>query len=208
MKKKSKVFLAVYTHKCKSYCDAQFFSNLKRISAGVARICIVDNTEDLSYIHRLEGLCSQYEIKAEIYHLEIPNGEYRFQRAVLESVNYLRGLFIDSDEDFFVIVESDVMPPFNAIRRLVDVANFNPDYGIIGAVCYHGVHEFDSRGLVEEDCVFSGCSLYQRDLIENIAFSWDVKLSGCFPDSCMKYDAINAGWKVGNIHNVQCQHIK
>lgn len=126
----------------------------------------------------------------------------------MQSVNYLRGQFLATDHDYFLIIESDVIPPVTAVKRLVSSMNYNHDYGIIGGVYYHGIHEFDSRSLVEEDCVFSGCSIYRRELLEEVAFSWDINVAGCFPDSCMKYDAIQNGWKVGNIHNLQCQHIK
>ena len=40
------------------------------------------------------------------------------------------------------------------------------------------------------------------------SFRWDINVEGCFPDSCMKYDAIEDGWRVGNIRNLQCQHVK
>lgn len=205
---RSKVFLAIYTHEVKEYCDEQFFKNISMLSSMVDTVSIVDNSPTTSYLERIKSLCESYNIKASFHHEKVENSPYRFQNSVLQSVNYLRDEFLKTDYDYFLIIESDVIPPLTAIKRLVASMNYNPDYGIIGAVYYHGIHEFDTKSLVEEDCVFSGCSMYRRELLEEVPFTWDINVAGCFPDSCMKYDAIQNGWRVGNIHNLQCEHIK
>lgn len=205
---RNNIFLAIYTNAVKSYCDEAFFKNLSLIVTPYTLVNIVDNSKDANYALRLQSLCDKYNIKAQIHHIEVDDGDYFFQRSVLLSVNYLRDLFLETECEHFVIIESDVIPPKNVIRRLTDSIKCNPDFGAIGGVYYKGIHRFTSEALVEEDCVFSGCTIYQRELIEDRPFRWDINVEGCFPDSCMKYDAIEDGWRVGNIRNLQCLHIK
>lgn len=202
-----KVFLAIYTNEAKRYCDVDFYENVSTLLYDKVTTCIVDNSKTTDYLERVKGICEGVGINARYKFIEVEDGMHRFQRSVLKSVEYLRKVFLTTDCDYFLIIETDVIPPDGTIRKMVKTMNDNPDYGAIGCVYYKGIHSFTDEYLVEEGCVFSGCTMYRREMLEDIPFTWNVDNEGCFPDSCMKYDAMNAGWRVGNIRNIHCKHL-
>jgi hypothetical protein len=203
-----KVFLAIYTNEAKQYCDEDFYENISTLLYDKVTTCVVDNSKTTDYLERVKGICEDNDINARYKFIEVEDGQHRFQRSVLKSVEYLRKVFLTTDCDYFLIIETDVIPPDGTIRKMVKTMNDNPDYGAIGCVYYNGIHSFTDEYLVEEDCVFSGCTMYRREMLEDIPFTWYVHNEGCFPDSCMKQDAVYAGWRVGNIRNIHCKHIK
>lgn len=203
------VFLAVYTNEVKRYCDEEFFMNLKSLLSGNVYLCVVDNSVNLEYMERLKQITERYDIECELIHVDVNHSKTFFQDSVTKSVEHLRRLFIESGMDYFVIVESDVIPPAGSLNKLVNIANKETEYGAIGGIYYSGIHSFDGLDkLVEEDCVFSGFTLYRRRALVWTPFRWDYKNPNCFPDSNMKYDLKRVGWKVGNYHGIICKHLK
>ena len=204
MERYTDVFVAVYTNKVKSYCDAEFFNALKE-NISTDHIYVVDNTSDHGvYTSQLKNMidCKM------IVNLDIPEEptSTKFHRKVTESVTYLRKIFLDSDYKYFLIVESDVIIPPNTIETLVsNIESMPSDTGAIGALYYEGFHNYSLTGLQGSNHVLSGCTIYKRDMIEKYPFRWQEDYMVAFPDALNCIDAINE-FKYYNNHDIKCKH--
>ena len=102
---------------------------------------------------------------------------------VLDSVNFLRDKFLQSSCKYFLIIESDVVPPIDCLERFEEVID---SADIIGGIYYRGHHKDewfneDHKELIDS-VVYSGCTLYKRNVIEQIPFNLDYNNLGMFPD--------------------------
>ena len=203
----AKAFIAVYTNQCKQYCDDKFFPAIQNLSYPDKEIHVVDNSLGLDYIGRLSRLCPG----AMIEHIEV-NREPKlnlFQRNVFHSVDRLRTLFLASGGEYFIVVESDVLPPMNLVELFEEVID---QADIIGGIYYTGFHTADAfkpdnLQLETVKHVLSGCTLYKREVIEKIPFRWDPELLAAFPDAFMSFDAAKAGYRLANYNKIKCQHL-
>lgn len=217
-----KYFIAIYTNQVKQYCDQQFFRILGKITEN--RDCfihIVDNTSDISenpkYLQRLhdhmeEWLGHKYFGIYKINVNYLPK-ETLFLRNVTDSINFLRRLFLNLDSQYFMTIESDTIPPINLLNLFIEVEN---KADIIGGIYYQGFHNpilwnpcVDQ--LVESKHVLSGCTLYNRKVIEKFEFRYEDN-GGIgyqeFPDSCISIDALKEGFKLANYSKIKCLHIE
>jgi hypothetical protein len=216
MESKSKFFVCTYTNKCKDYCDKKFFENLGKIKRDIVHV--VDNTPDEDYVIKLRRLAPW----AHVSRLEVdPNPSISlFQRNVSDSVNYLRDKFLNSDKEYFLIIESDVIPPADLLSRLsediksldfiaaseFDLGGVCPHWGILGGLYYEGFHNYDFEGLHETHHVLSGCTVYKRELIEKYSFRYNEAELGPFPDAWICADAGN-DFSFWNDHDIHCKHL-
>jgi hypothetical protein len=199
----TEVFIAVYTNKVKRYCDVQFFNALQN-NVSTEHIYVVDNTTDNgSYANELKNI-----INCNIVNLDIP--EYpessKFHRKVAESVLYLRDIFLNSNYQYFGIVESDVIIPPNTIDTLLaNIKAMPDDTGAVGALYYEGFHDYNLTGIQYTNHVLSGCTIYKRAMIEKYPFRWQETYMQAFPDALICLDAINE-FKYYNNHDLKCTH--
>jgi len=200
---KSNVFVAVYTNKVKRYCDSEFFNALKN-NIRTNHIYVVDNTNDHGqYARDLQNI-----INCDIVNLDIPEhpGETKFHRKVAESVLYLRHIFLKSNYEYFLIVESDVIIPKGTIDILLENIETMPlDTGAVGALYYEGFHDYKLKGIQYTNHVLCGCTIYKRSMIEKYPFRWQEDYLQAFPDALICIDAINE-FKYYNNHELLCKH--
>jgi len=216
----NKFFICSYTNKCKDYCDKQFLDRIKELK-GSNPFTIVDNTERIEYVRRLRALAPWASIHKVMTPTKPKNS--RFQRNVTESVNYLRELFLASNLPYFLIIESDVIPPKDLLERLkkaIEHLNLrqsgviingesriylNP-WGIIGGLYYKGFHNYELEGIKQTHHVLSGCTVYKRELIEKIPFRYDPENLGPFPDALISADS-GKEYSLWNDHDIICDHL-
>jgi len=200
------MFVCTYTHKVKSYIDKMYFNRILHMDGEYDFYC-VDNTPGLSYMSRLE----KFEIP-NLYHIDVPREPHRtnFLRNVTRSANFLRDKFLETDHEYFVIVESDVIPPRNVLELFHEAISMAKDWAVIGGLYYLGFHNFMGHGLRETHHVLSGCTVYSRDIIEIFPFRYDAKKNiGAFPDAWMSHDIKkNTGKKLYNYHKIICKHFR
>ena len=206
-----KYFIAVYTNKCKEYCDVDFFGNLFNSNIGDTQVSVVDNSKDLTYTKRLKNICGE---RAEVDRIDIKEERMniRFLKNVTESALLLREKFLEGKWKYFVILESDVLPQDSDwlvyFNDVVDQAD------VIGGLYYKGFHGLDlwegSPRLVETHHVLSGCALYKREVIEKIPFRWSEENLGAFPDAWCSFDSKRNGnnFKLANYTKIICDHLE
>ena len=210
-------FIVIYTHAVKAYCDAAFFENVHALSNG-RRVHIIDNTPGNDYFDRLNTLFhTRSYTNFELSRLSISAEpvESRFQRHVCDSVNHLRSKFLqDPEPPFFLILESDVIPPTDLLHRfdrvIAELDSAQPDWGIIGGLYYEGFHRYDfdtsTTSLERTAHCLSGCTVYRRSLLEKYPFRYDPANLGPFPDAWICFDA-GREYSLWNDHRIRCAHL-
>jgi len=208
----SDFFIAIYTHECKSYCDKQFFEHLFNTDLREATVNIVDNSIGMNYFNNLNLLIDGIKPKGHTFinHIDVDrnNPHTQFLRNVCESVNYLRDIFLKTKCLYFVILESDVLPPERWLHFFIETLSFADIIGGIYYAGWHGQDMFDAPGIIRMVThALSGCTLYKREVIEKIPFRCDLSNPAAFPDAFMSMDALNAGYKLVDYSSINCQHI-
>ncbi|MCP4648795.1 MAG: hypothetical protein GY853_01765 [PVC group bacterium] len=202
------VFIAIYTNKCKEYCDQRFFSNLFSSNLNHASVNVVDNSSDIEYTKKLEKIC---EDKANVYRIDIDEKrkDVRFLRNVTESVLLLREKFLEGNWKYFIILESDVLPKDN--EWLTSFMEVTDEADIIGGLYYMGFHDpglwQGEIRVVPTHHVLSGCTLYKREVIEKYPFRWSEENLGAFPDAYICFDAGNE-YRLANYTKIVCDHLE
>lgn len=203
-----KYFIAVYTNKVKEYCDDKFFTNLCNLSYTNKEIHVVDNSDDKTY---LDALKVKFPSINSFTHVECSKEDKRtlFLRRVEQSVNYLRGEFLKSDCDYFFIIESDVLVPKNVIELFnKSIPSLTDKWGILGGLYYEGFHDYSKIGINPVAHALSGCTIYKRELLEEIPFRWSTDNLGAFSDAWICYDVNKQGkYKIFNDNNIKCEHL-
>jgi hypothetical protein len=201
-------FIAVYTTYAKRYCDHNFFKRLGEIS-GDEYVSVIDNSQYTEYTKKLETLCENFVKNYSLKHLNIEPGERLFLRSVGESVIELQKEFLQSDKKYFLIIESDVLPPIdllNTFRSIIDAGD------AIGGIYYPGPHleswfDPEHSEIVSNYLVLSGCTLYKRSLMSEIPFRIDLNNPNAFPDAYMYNDSTQKGYKCVNYTGIKCVHM-
>ena len=214
-----KSLIAVYTNQVKRYCDQQFFRALGKATIGRdCFISVVDNTnDDGQYCCRLNDNVREwlghYNVSVEHLPIDQTPKNTLFLRSVVESVNVLRGYFLEEPYyEKFIIFESDVIIPPNTLE-LFEKVQHKAD--IIGGIYYAGFHSpilFNPcvDQLIPSQHVLSGCTMYDREVIESFAFRGEGDTPGEqeFPDSCSSVDALKAGFTLMNYAAIKCPHLE
>ena len=139
---------------------------------------------------------------------------------------------LDNGYQWVFMLDSDVIPPRDAILRLMRhnlpfvsgvYCRRSPPHAI-PVMLKNGVWitEYPANSIIEVDLVGSGCLLIHRSFLESIPhqrpgkpwFDWRVDLQGFLPrEECLSEDftlcqhAIKNGWKVNVDTSIQCRHV-
>jgi hypothetical protein len=200
-------FIAIYTNDCKSYCDEQFFKNLFETDIEEATIRIVDNSLTPDYAKKLGNLTGLGVVNIVV---DRDDMKTLFLRNVTDSLKILRDYFLASNCKYFVILESDILPPVKWLDYFLEVID---KADIIGGIYYSGFHSqemFDNPEIFQTtNHALSGCTLYKREVIESIPFRWNNENLNAFPDAWICYDAVEYGnnFKIANYSKIKCIHL-
>lgn len=211
-----KLLIAVYTNRCKDYCAREFYKSLMEL-AGNHDIIIVDNSSDSS--HAVELMWVARSANVEVVHIDVPAEpeRTRFLRNVALSANRCREKFLQGDYDHMLVIESDVIPPVDLIPRLKETMvklnmitngatlNLKP-WGIVGAIYYMGVHDYNLQGIHPAEHVLSGCTLYKGELLRKYPFRWSEDNLNAFPDAWISQDT-REEYSLWNNHDIICDHL-
>ncbi len=217
---RNEIMVAVYTHKIKEYCDKDFFNTLHK-SIKKEQLLVIDNTDDEGeYRKRLEDILIKQKpmLNFRVDHVSTTrkkNFTEQFLTNVCESMGHIVDVFLSfTDYKYLLIIESDVFVPKNTIslfKKAIKKANKTGKWGIIGGLYYNGLHDpflhdIKAKGLLETESCYSGCTIYNRELLEEVKFRWSKKDLRVFPDSWMSFDAIKKGFRIFNYHDIKCEH--
>lgn len=120
-----KVLLGVCTYEGKDYIWKPFKEHLEKLSYPNLDVMIVDNSKGNSYVRKLKRE-SNFIVK------HTPRAvNSRVSHA--NSLNCIRDYFLESDYDYLLLVESDLLLPSNTVERLVASGK-----EVIGSMYYIG----------------------------------------------------------------------
>lgn len=214
MKRESEFFIAVYTNECKSYCDERFYKRLREITDGRdCQVHIVDNSLDESYFKKLQKMMIELEFTCpvKVEHTKVSRDDSRtlFLRNVTDSLKILQDAFLKSDNQFFLILESDVYPKNDDLLECFLEVSRQAD--IIGGIYYSGFQtpedfQPESKSLIKKAHILSGCTLYKRKVLERFKFRWSYDNLGAFPDAWMSHDAGKC-YILADYQKIKCDHM-
>jgi len=110
-----KVLIGVTIYEAKDYIWEEFFENIQRLSYPNYDIVIVDNTRRKKYYNKLLKRTKNYG-NTRVFHVD--RGE-NSRVAHSRSLNKIRQILLDEGYDYFMSIESDLLPPIDIIERLI-----------------------------------------------------------------------------------------
>lgn len=130
----------------KEYIRRKFIQNVKSFTYPNFDFILVDNTQGLDYYRKLkrEGLC-------KVFHTERGRNS---REALANSQNFIREYALKNGYDYWMSVESDVLPPKDIIEKLI--GHMKP---LVGAMYYIGFdnvtpEQEKAGGIKKTGCVF------------------------------------------------------
>ena len=171
----------------KDYCRERFVENIKKLDYPADKLqwCLVDNSQRPAYYHKLRRL--------------YPGHAWRVKRgsntrdALRNAMNFLRLKAIEEDYDYLLIVESDLFPEPDALKKLLrhhkDVVGlpyeigFNKNRGLCVFTLDKKTIGMGTRRLTPEESktfldgslkkvhgMGVGCCLIKREILEEFPF--------------------------------------
>ncbi|WP_343302859.1 hypothetical protein AAHN97_15035 [Chitinophaga niabensis] len=210
-----KYFIGTYTNWAKEYCDKQFLENIGEIQQAaetIPPVVIVDNTdpEKHDYVEDLTGLADEYLAgKVAITQVYRKHEDHQFHHNVVAGALSVRQHFLNSDAQYLLLVESDVIPPVDLLGRLdASISQLPEDWGILGCLYYEGFHDYSKTGIHQAAHALSGCTVYRREVVEQYPFRISEENWAAFPDAWISYDVNKDGkFKIFNDHDIRCEHL-
>ena len=217
-KKLPRVLVGCPTSDHKGYALESYAKGIKSLSYGNFDALIVDNSKDDEYIKRIK-----------VMRLPAVKGHYSdfARQRIVDSRNMLRKHALDRNYDYFFSLEQDVVPPSDAIQRLLghgkDIVSglyftYQANNGVNSlipllwkkqgkdSIRFISGQEISANKLIEVAACGLGCVLIHRNVLERIKFRYDKKFEG-FDDIWFGYDAFNAGFKIFADTSVRCKHL-
>lgn len=157
-----RILVACPNHECKEYSFQRWIDNVKSFTYPAYDILVVDNTEH-------DRFYQKWKDRIPMLHFPISGSpEERINR----SMGVIREKFLAGNYSHWFNVESDIIPPKDAIERMLEFGK-----GMDWISCAYpsriGTEDLDAqRGI--------GCSILSRHLMEN--FSFQGAWGNCTPD--------------------------
>lgn len=138
MSKNPKVLVATTIYEGKDYVFDLFYNNLKKLDYDNYDILIVDNSRTKKYYSKLKRK------GVPVVHV---NRGLNSRVAHAKSLNKIREVFLKGDYDYWLSVESDLIPPVDIIQRLM-----GHDKPAVG--CMYTIGYADSKSEPPRPCLF------------------------------------------------------
>lgn len=206
-----KYFIGTYTNWCKEYCDEQFFKRIGELQ-GESTLCVVDNTDPVlhDYSYDLEAIIDEHVLGKPIMSFAFKREpDHQFHYNVENSALVVRQQFLNSNSNYLLLIESDVIPPADLLARLDATITQLPDnWGILGCLYYEGFHDYSKTGIHETHHALSGCTVYRREVVERYPFRVSAENWAAFPDAWISHDVKAEGlYRIFNDHDIHCDHL-
>lgn len=156
---KLRVLIGTPVNKVKDYSLDRWIHSIS-LSTYPADLLLVDSSDDITYIKRLESVCIKYEIKNfKIIHIEIPT-DANLDERLSKAREVIRQEILRGNYDAWFSWESDVLAPPETIKKLVDLLGDN----------WMVSHIYPARDNPEGFNQELGLTLISRSALEKIGF--------------------------------------
>ena len=219
-----KVLVGCPTSDWHEYCIDEFLSTVKNFSYKNYKLLLTDNSKTDSFFKKLK--------KRNVPIIKTPYLK-RARSRVTRDHNLLRKIALKENYDFLLILDQDVLPPKDAIDRLI-----SHDKGIVyglyfghhvlddginevmpfawafkkgkkghwGKVRYLNPDEYNNSKLVEVAFCGGGCIMIKSNVLEKIKFRYSTKIDA-WDDRWLGYDAHKNKFEVYLDPTVKCRHL-
>ena len=143
MSKYPKVLVGIVTYEGKDYIWDKFINNIKSLTYPNFDVMIVDNTKDKKYYNKLNRRLKDTDIIIK----HVNRGDTS-REAQARSLNTIRDYFLENNYDYFMSIESDLIPPRDIIQRLMRHNKL-----VVGTIYLIGFHY--SKTQPPRPCLFS-----------------------------------------------------
>jgi hypothetical protein len=153
-----KFLVACPNYEGKEYSFQRWIDNVRAFTYPNYDILVVDNSDTPDFYERWKN-------QVPMIHALIEGGSYQ---KIAKSMEIIRQRFIDGGYDYWLNLESDIIPPTDIIESLLLLGN---DADWIN-------HSYPER-LVNAQQIGIGCSIFSRHLMQ------DISLEGAGENGCI-----------------------
>ncbi|MFH0751970.1 MAG: glycosyltransferase family 2 protein [archaeon] len=202
------------------YCTEEFIQSIKTLSYPNYDILLIDNSKDDRFFNSIKDK------------VPIIRGKYftKIHDRLAYNRNLLRQKVIDENYDYFFNVDQDVIPPRDAIERMVSGNKkittgiyFNPwekrgEKRLLATIWVCPPNQPEKLVAVREDIVQgdnlikidscgSGCLLIHRTVLEKIKFRYDLNEGEGVDDVFFCQDAKKNDFEIYADTSIKCKHM-
>lgn len=155
-----KVLIGTPIHESKHYCIHQWFASVAQLlKISPARILLVDNSPDLSYVAILKKLCNKYGITDyDITHIHVEQENGRDER-IGRSREVIRQYVLHYGYDAWFSWESDQLIPAHTLKILSDIME-SGNYSMIHP------NTWSRENPSEPEANFGACLISRKELVK------------------------------------------
>ncbi len=211
-----KVLVGCPTYEGKAYCFDEYARSVQNLDYGNYDILLADNSKTEEYFNKT---------REKLPAIRVQNYENP-RKTLAEARNALRKKALEGNYDFFLSLEQDVIPPENAIKKLIShnkdivTGNYlvpkriNNKVFPVSPVLIKRNGKFitadrgvlDSENLAEIEACGLGCVLISRKVLEKIKFRHEEN-SRTWDDMFFSKDARQAGFQIFLDPTIKCRHL-
>jgi len=225
MRKIPKILVATTIYDKKHYAFPKWWKAVKELSYPSYGVLIVDNTADNgNYARKLRRIIGN---KGKVIHAERKKNS---RDTLSYCQNIIRQRVIDEDYDYWMSIESDIVPPSDTIQRLLqwgqpvvgglyeighDVKRLcvflrhDKGNGTVGTRLITAKEDEEIRktkGLIKIHGCGIGCALIRRDILERFPFWTDERFDNKHSDVYFYMDLDNNKIPVYVDTTIFCEH--
>lgn len=138
-----KVLLGIVVYDGKDYIWDKFWENIKNLSYPNLDIVIVDNSKTKKFYSKIKRKNKRMK---NIQIIHVGRGQTS-REAQAKSLNRIRDIMLNGDYEYFMSIESDLIPPRDIIERLMSY-----NVGVVGSMYLIGYA--DSKTQRPRPCLF------------------------------------------------------
>ena len=98
----------------KDYCLEEYLDNITKLDYDNYDWLIIDNSRENWFFEKLQWLSEHYKFTP----FKVPRGA-NSREAINNAMNFARGVMLERDYQYMLVVESDLFPPADSIKRLL-----------------------------------------------------------------------------------------
>jgi len=214
----ARILVGCPTSEHKAYCLREYAEGLSRLAYPSFDVLLVDNSEGIEYSRKIQDL--GFDVVRGLF---LPRAKER----IVASRNLLRERFLQGGYDYLFSLEQDVIPPADALERLLRHGKHIMSGVVFTRFEIQGEKrikpllwgfsedpdqmrfmdtEVATPGLYQIRACGLGCLLLHRDVLEKIPFRLLTDRS-TFDDVPFCKDAYDFGFEMYADTSVKCRHL-
>lgn len=176
-----------------NYCDLVFFERIHAIAKG-NQVCIVFGADEEAYYSKIVAAFNKYR-NFHFHYVNAATGDTHssLEQNASAAMHLLRDKFVESGLPYFLFINNDAFVPRGLLKKferaISYLENTDPNWGILGGLYHRGWSTSDLGGLQKVHHVLSGCTVYNRPLLERYSVQHSIEKTDTFAHIRIHVDA-------------------